>query len=499
MKPLDKYNEALLAKTHPADWQNPKPNGRYNLVVIGAGTAGLVTAAGAAGLGAKVALIERGQMGGDCLNYGCVPSKALIKSASVAAAARRAGDYGVRVPDGVDVDFAAVMERMRRLRAEISHNDSAPRFRDLGVDVFLGEGRFVDGETIEVAGERLRFKKAVIATGTRAAVPQIDGLNEAGYLTNETLFDLTERPKRLLVLGGGPIGCEMAQAFQRLGAQVHLIERGTMILPREDRDAAMIVKQSMERDGVQFHLEARTTRVEVLGDTKRVHLEHEGKASYLDVDAILVAVGRTPNLEILNLEAAQVKYGRQGVEVDDRLQTTNKRIFAAGDCCMKYKFTHAADFAARTVIQNALFKGRKKLSGLTMPWCTYTDPEIAHVGLSEAEAAEQGIAIDTFTVDMSDVDRAILEGETEGLFKVHVAKGRDTVLGATLVSAHAGESISEVTMAMAHEIGLGKMASVIHPYPTQADAIRKAGDLYNRTRLTPKVAKLFAWWMKMQR
>jgi len=503
--PMDPYNQELVSNVHPPDWSNPEPAKRYNLVVLGAGTAGLVTAAGAAGLGAKVALVERHLMGGDCLNVGCVPSKAIIHSARVRAEVRDAARNGIHVPEGTEVDFGAVMERMRRLRSHISRHDSFQRFSNLGIDVFLGEPRFTGGDTVSVEGKTLRFKKAVLATGARAFEPPVEGLAEAGFLTNETVFSLTERPEHLLVVGAGPIGCEMAQTFRRLGSQVTLLEMTDQILTREDPDAARIVSDSLEKDGVRFLFESKMTRVSRNGSKKIVHVQRNGKEETLEVDEILIGAGRVPNVEGLDLESVGVEYDpRQGVVVDDSLRTTNPRIYAAGDICSRYKFTHTADFAARIVIQNALFAdflriGRKKFSALTIPWCTYTDPEIAHVGLYERDAQEKGIPVETFQIPMSDVDRAIVEEETEGLIKIHVKKGKGTILGGTIVARHAGEMISELTLAIVGKIGLGTLAGVIHPYPTQAEIIRKAGDAYNRTRLTPKVARILSWLMAIQR
>ncbi len=502
VSPLDAFNEDLMAQVRPPAWVNPEPQPRYNLVVIGAGTAGLVSAAGAAGLGAKVALVERHLLGGDCLNYGCVPSKAIIRSSKVYADIRDAGQFGLKLAAAPEVDFAAVMERMRRLRAGLSHHDSAQRFRDLGVDVFLGAARFSGPDSVLVGGKTLRFQKAVIATGGRAALPPVPGLPEAGYLTNETVFSLTERPARLLVMGGGPIGCELAQAFQRLGCRVTLLHKYPHIMNREDADAAAIIQETFQKEGIGLILNARPLAVTKTGNAKLVRYESEGQKGEIEVDEILIGAGRTPNVEGLNLEAAGVSYeagkGR-GVIVNDRLQTSNPRIFAAGDICLPYQFTHLADFTARLVIQNALFFGRKKLSALTIPWCTYTDPEVAHVGLNEAEAEKRGIPVTTFIKPWGEVDRAILDGEDQGFVKIHVQKGADRILGATIVARHAGEMISEITAAMVGSIGLGTLAAVIHPYPTQAEAIRQTGDLYNRTKLTPRVKWLFNRFLAWRR
>ncbi len=502
VSPLDPYNEALVANVRPPGWINPDPPPRYNLVVIGAGTAGLVSAAGAAGLGAKVALVERHLMGGDCLNVGCVPSKAVIRSSRVYADIRDAGSFGLKIAGAAAADFAAVMERMRRLRAGISQHDSARRFRDRGVDVFLGQARFTGPDTVAVGGQTLRFKKAVIATGGRAVHPAVPGLPEAGYLTNETVFSLTARPARLLVMGGGPIGCEFSQAFQRLGCQVTLLHKYDRLMNREDVDAVALIQKTLQKDGISLLLNARPLMVTRTETGKLVRYESNGQEGEIEVDEILIGAGRAPNVEGLNLEAAGVQYeagkGR-GVLVNDRLQTTNPNIYAAGDICLPYQFTHLADASARIVIQNALFFGRKKFSTLTIPWCTYPDPEVAHVGLNETAARKQGIEITTFIKPLSEVDRAVVDGEEAGFVKIHVKKGTDKILGATIVARHAGEMISEVTCAMVGQVGLGTLAAVIHPYPTQAEAIRQTGDLYNRTKLTPGVKGLFTRFLAWQR
>lgn len=499
VQPWDAHNQKLVSNVHPSDWKNPAPAPRYNLVVIGGGTAGLVSAIGAAGLGAKVALIEKHLMGGDCLNVGCVPSKAIIRAARQAAGVRDMAEFGVNVPIGTTVDFGKVMERMRRLRADISPHDSAKRFTELGVDVFLGAGKFAGPDTIEVGGQTLRFAKAVIATGARAAAPPIPGLKDVPYLTNETLFTLTELPRRFGIIGAGPIGCEMAQSFARFGSEVLLIEATHGILPREDQDAAAIVKAAMERDGVKLLCCGKDLKLAKSAGGVRLQVESHGKGYDVQVDQLLVAVGRAPNVEGLGLETVGVEFDKKGVKVNDRLQTANPRIYACGDICSPYQFTHAADFMARIVIQNALFKGRAKASSLIIPWATYTSPEIAHVGLYEREAKTQGIEVDTFTQEFSKVDRAILDGETEGFVRVHVRKGTDETVGATVVATHAGELIGELTLAMKGGLGLKTIGATIHPYPTQAEAIRKTGDLYNRTRLTPFVRSLMNRWLAWQR
>jgi pyruvate/2-oxoglutarate dehydrogenase complex dihydrolipoamide dehydrogenase (E3) component len=496
VSPHDIHNSTLVSNVHPPEWENPEPAPQYNLVVIGGGTAGLVTAAGAANLGAKVALVERYLLGGDCLNTGCVPSKSIIRSSRISADLRNSRQFGLRGTETAEVDFPAVMERMRRLRARISFHDSAKRFRDMGVDVFLGEGRFSGPDAVEVSGKILRFKKAVLATGTRPTIPSIPGLSEAGFMTNEAIFSLTELPQSFAVIGGGPIGAELAQAFRRLGSEVTLYHKSFHILNREDRDAAEIVQQAFLREGIRLILDCQVKRVEKKNGKKEILFGCQGSEKVAAVNEILVATGRTPNIEGLNLEAVGVQYdSKAGVKVNDRLQTTNPRIFAAGDVCLKFKFTHSADAAARIVIQNALFWGSKKFSALTVPWCTYTDPEIAHVGMYAGDAKESDIEVEEIKREMKDVDRAITDGEEDGFVKVLLRKGTDKILGATVVARHAGEMISELTLAMVGNIGLKTLGQVIHCYPTQAEAFKQIADTYNRTRLTPPIKRLLARWL----
>jgi pyruvate/2-oxoglutarate dehydrogenase complex dihydrolipoamide dehydrogenase (E3) component len=384
---------------------------------------------------------------------------------------------------------------MRQIRAEISPNDSARRFQKLGVDVFLGQGQFIADDQIEVNSKTLRFKKAVIATGARAAHPKVAGLEEAGFLTNETVFSLSDRPARLAVIGGGPIGSELAQTFQRLGSQVVLFHNKSHILDREDPEAADIIQQIFLNEGIQLVLNAQLERIEKTPSGKVIHYSSNGTPATLIVDEILVGAGRTPNVDGLNLEAVGVKYdARKGVIVNDYLQTTNPKIYAAGDICMDWKFTHAADAAARIVIKNTLFSpfgwGRSKLSSLVMPWSTYTDPEVAQVGKSEAELNLQNIEFDIIKIPLSHVDRAIADGQTNGFVKILHKRGSDQILGATIVAAHAGDLISEITLAIVAKAGLSTLSTVIHPYPTQAEALKKAADTYRRTLLTPRTKTL---------
>lgn len=497
--PQDEHNMKLVENVHPANWKNPEPAPRYNLVVIGGGTAGLVTAGGAASIGAKVALVERHLLGGDCLNVGCVPSKLLIRAARAMGEIKRAKDFGIYVPENVHVDFASVMERLRSVRARISVNDGAESLKKQGVDVFLGDGMFTGRHSLKVDGKILHFKKAVIATGARAAHPPIPGLAESGYLTSETVFSLDTLPKRLAVIGGGPIGCELAQSFSRLGSDVTIVEMMPQFLIMEDPDAAKILSETFQLEGIRVLLNTQVLRVSRNQHEKIIYVKTGDSEDRLIVDAVLVGVGRAPNLEGLNLEAAGVEASKSGVTVNDRLQTTNTNIYGAGDVCMKYKFTHAADAAAKLVIQNALFPGRGKVSALTIPWCTYTDPEIAHVGLYEKDAQKSGIEVETFVKHFHDVDRAIIDGDEEGFVKIHVKKGSDKIVGATIVASHAGEMLSELTLAMVGNLGVKTLANVIHPYPTQADAIKKASGEVYRKLLSPFAKNLLKTWLSWTR
>jgi pyruvate/2-oxoglutarate dehydrogenase complex dihydrolipoamide dehydrogenase (E3) component len=504
ISPMDEYNQKLIANVHPADWANPKPADYYDLVVIGAGTAGLVTAKGAAGLGIglKVAMIEKNLMGGDCLNVGCVPSKCLIRSSRVVADMKDALPFGIQPPDHIQVDFSAVMARMRRIRTQISPVDSAISAKKAGVDVFFGEANFASNNTITVGEQILKFKKAVIASGARAVQPKIEGIEEVGYLTNETVFSLTELPKRLAIIGGGPIGCELAQAFHRLGSQVILFHKGSHLLNKEDSDAAAVVQQAFIKEGIRLVLDCQIQGVTRSSEGKVISFSYNGRPESVVVDQILAGAGRQPNVESLNLEAVGVEYDpKQGVKVNDNLRTTNSKIYGAGDICMNWKFTHAADAAARIVIKNTLFSPfglkQSKLSDLVMPWVTFTDPEIAHVGMYEDEARAKGIDCNTIKVDFDHVDRAMADGETEGFIKILHKRGSDQILGATIVARHGGEMISEVTTAIVGNLGLSKLSTVIHPYPTQADAIKRAADTYRRTLLTPRAKKLLGFLAKL--
>lgn len=494
--PKDAFECTRIADVHPEAWNNPEPTGRYQLVIVGAGPAGLAAAEDAAALGTRVALIERHLIGGTCLNTGCVPSKALIRTASVYAGMRDAARYGAQVPGDIQVDFAAVMERVRRIRSHLTATVSVRRLAASGVDVYFGNVRFNGADKICVNGQQLCFDKALIATGARPDIPAVAGLKEAGFLTNDTVFDLTELPPRLLVLGGGPLGCELAQTFQRLGSRVTIVQDQPLFLAREERDAAQILSDAFAREGVEVRLNTTATEVRMEGSRKLVDLVSADYHSTIQVDAILAGAGRRPNVQGLDLEAAGVDYHeRDGIAVDDYLCTSNPQIYAAGDVCLEDKYTDIAEESARIVVRNALLGRRERLSKLVIPWCTYTDPEIAHVGIYVREANRQGIPVKTFTVPMHESDRAITDSEESGFVKIHVREGSDRILGATIVARHAGDMINEITLAMVADIGLRTLARVIHAYPTKTEAIRQAAMAYNRTRLTPRILRRLRGWL----
>lgn len=480
--PRDAAEHARLHQLRPDNWCNPTPAARYDLVILGGGTTGLVAAHAAAALGVTVALVERHLLGGNCLNIGCVPSKALIRTSRLYAEMRNAEQFGAQSPADIRVDFAAVMQRMRDIRARLGRTSSVHELAAAGVDVFFGGARFIGSDALQLDGLTLRFRKALIATGAQPDIPSIDGLDAAGYFTNANVFDLTELPRRLLVIGGGPLGCEMAQAFSRFGARTTIVQHWPLFLPREERDAAQILSDAFERDGIEVRLNTEVVSVRVKDGAKLVDLVSDGYHSTIAVDAILTGTGRVPSVDGLGLEAAGVNFDRDhGVHVDDFLRTSNRRIHAAGDVCLEHKFNDMADVTARMAVHNALRRGRQRLSDLTIPWCTYTDPEVAHVGMYVRQARERDIPVKTFTILMHDVDRAVADSEETGFVKIHVREGSDRILGATIVARHAGEMIGEITLAMVAGIGLRTLSRVMHPYPTQAQAITMAADACRRS------------------
>ncbi len=479
---------ALKENLDPANWTPPSFIGKYDLLILGGGPAGIAAARAATRLGGKVGLIERHRIGGDSLNAGSVPSKAIARTGRLYADMREAGKYGGQIPPALPFDYPTAMARVTRIQSRLSRAVSASRLNELGIDVYFGAARFTSPGTISVAGKELHFCKALIATGSRASTPDIPGISEAGYLTNENIFALRECPRRLLVIGGGPLGCELAQAYRRFGSRVVLAQDDPMFLPNEERDAAQLLSDALAHDGVEIHLNTTVVAVRSAGSDKVADLVTAGQKFSVTVDQILVGVGRAPNVEGLELEAAGVAFDlKSGIAVDDFLKTRNRKIYAAGDVCMGYKFTHAAEASAHIAVRNALVSSGARLSATTIPWCTYTDPEIAHVGLYVREARERSILVRTFTILMSDVDRAVIDGEEDGFVKLHVRQGSDRILGATVVARHAGEMINGISLAITAGIGLRTFAKVIHAYPTQAEAIRMAAEAFRRTQMSASI------------
>ncbi|MFS8063917.1 MAG: mercuric reductase [Luteimonas sp.] len=471
----------LQENLRPPQWRNPQPAPRYGLVVVGGGPAGLNAARIAVETGVRVALVERELIGGDCLNFGCEPSKALIRTTRLYAEMREAPRYGAEVPFGIEVDFPAAMQRVIALRARLSRGESAHALCESGIDVFFGQARFTDVDSLEVDGLPLRFEKALIATGGRPDIPAIPGLEDVGYYTNESIFEIGALPSRLLVIGGGPLGCELAQVFCRFGSKTIIVQDMPLFLPKEERDAAQILSVSFARDGIEVRLNTQVTSIGRVDGEIRAELLSDDYRSSVAVDAVLIGTGRLPRIDGMDLVAAGIEHDAvSGIHVDDFLCSSNPRVYAAGDACLRDMFTHAAGASAQVAIDNALLGGRRRLSGLVMPWCTYTDPEIAHVGVYVRDAMEQAIAVSTFTVPLHTVDRAVIDGEDTGFVKIHVADGSDRILGATIVARHAGEMISQITQAMVADTGMRTLAQVIHPYPTQAAAIGAAAKAWCR-------------------
>lgn len=482
LRPQHPADRQTLRTGHPPDWQAPDGVAVYDLVVIGGGPAGETAAFAAAGQGHTVALAERHLLGGTCVNYGCTPSKAFLRSARAVHEAGRGDVFGFRQTGPVTADFGAVMDRARRMRAFSSDGGSAQAIAEAGVHVFLGDAKFTGKDAVEVGGRRLRFRAALIATGSRSAAPPVEGLADAGYLTNETVFDLTELPRRLVVLGGGPLGCEFAQAFRRLGSEVHLVSRGGELLPKDAPEASGVLLRRLVAEGVRLHFDSEAVRVTKTGDARRLTVKSGRGQVDLECDAVLVGVGRTPNLGGLGLDAAGVKYSDSGIEADEHLRTSNPAIYAAGDVASPEKYTHAAEALAKLAVANALGGGRKKAADLVIPHCTYTDPEVAHVGLIPAEARRRGVEIDTFRMDLGKVGRAVYDGEEDGFGAVYTRKGTGEVVGATLVSAHAGETITELTLLITLKLPLEALAETIHCFPTQAEVFHKIAAEYVKTK-----------------
>lgn len=460
----------------------------YDLTVIGAGTAGLVTAAGAASLGAKVALIEKDRLGGECLYTGCVPSKALIESAKLLARMRRAQEFGLH-PAEPSFDFLAVMDRMRRVIAEVGKHDRPERFQDLGVSISHGEARFLSPHEVRVDSRTLTTRKAVIATGSRTAIPPIEGLEETGFLDHVSAFQLTRLPRSIVILGGGPIGVEFAQVFARFGVRVVVLEVVGQLLPREDPEIGQLLEEILVDEGIEVYNCTKAFRVEKTNTGKRIYgacvistHEHFKQPCHFDVEEIFIATGRQPNVEGLDLENAGVETNRQGVVVSDGLRTTADNIWAAGDITGKYLFTHVAEYQGRLAVGNALFPLRRKADYRVVPWTTFTDPEVARVGLTEAEARERYGEIRVYRYAFGDLDRAIIDGEGKGFAKV-VCAPQGKIVGAHLIGPHAGEVIQEVVLALKVGAKIQALSQTIHPYPTLTEVVRRTADAYYREKL----------------
>ena len=448
-------------------------------------------------MGAAVALVEKHRLGGDCLNTGCVPSKALLSSAAVAAVLSKTSAYGISA-NPAEISTHQVMEWMWRVRAGLAAHDSAKRFQELGVDVFFGSAHFSSSQTVQVAGADLHFAKAIIATGSRPALPDIQGLSECAYWTSETFFEVPKLPARLAIIGAGPMGCELAQALARLGVEVHLLNRQPRPLPREIPEAPELVARSLARDGVQCWWPITNLHVAQNGSQVSLHFATGDRKHTLHEAELLLATGRSPNVQSLGLEMAGVEFSEKGIRVDDYLRTTNPRVFAAGDVCLPYHFTHVADQTARLAVQNALFPIRRRWTSLVIPWCTYTDPEVAHTGWSPTEARRHGVEVETVEEPLA-VDKAVLDGRAEGFLRLYLQQGRDRLLGATVVGPAAGELASELTLAIQNGIGLKKLGDMIRPYPTYSEIIRRAADQWRRKKLTPAARKLLSSWFRAAR
>ena len=471
-----------------ADWKRPERFDQ-NMVVIGAGSGGLVSSYIAAAVKAKVTLIEREKMGGDCLNTGCVPSKALIRAAHAMTEISRAQEFGITTGKP-EVDFEQVMARVQNVIAKIEPHDSIERYSQLGVNCVTGAANIISPWEVEVNGKRITTRNIVIATGARPLVPNIPGLNKVNYLTSDSIWSLTEQPKRLLVLGGGPIGCELAQSFSRLGSEVTLVEMAEQLLIREDQEASELVKESMQDDGVNILLAHKAMRFEsVTADdgatVQRAYLDFNNeKQVVIQFDAVLVALGRVANVQGFGLEKLGIGTTERGtVQVNEYLQTQFPNIFAVGDVAGPFQLTHAAAHQAWYAAVNGLFGQFKKFKAdySVLPAATYTSPELARVGMNEKEAIAQGIDYEVVTYGINDLDRAITDGEDHGFIKVITPKGKDKILGATIVGKGGGELLAEFTLAMRHGLGLNKILATIHPYPTMSEAVKYTAGVWKQS------------------
>ncbi len=470
-----------------------------DLIVIGGGAGGLVVASIASQLGLATTLIEaEEQLGGDCLHYGCVPSKALLHAARVAMQVRTAGHFGLEARlEPVRLD--AVMGHVAAVINDLQRHDDPDRFRAYGCEVLFGRARFSGPDTVEVNGRSLSARRFVLATGSSAFVPPLPGLAEAGFLTNREIFSLKTLPPRLAVIGGGPIGIELAQAFARLGSRVTVIQRGARILPREDADMAEALQQVLMAEGIEFCCDTEVEQVTLQDGVRLLQCRVGNESRQICAEEILVAAGRTPNVQGLGLEQAGVAFDQRGVTVDNHLRSSNPRIYACGDVCGPYQFTHMAEYQAGVVIANAVFRWPKRVDYAVVPWVTYSDPELARVGLSEAEARQQGLAVEVLRFDFAANDRAVMEGAPQGFVKLLVRRGSrwrggGRIVGAAILGSHGGELLHELVLAMQSGARIGTVAATIHAYPTRAQILRRAA---NRRYADALFSPLSRWLVRL--
>jgi len=490
----DVHNNRMVALVRTAGRALMPKHDRYDLIAIGGGTGGLVATSGAAILGLRVALIESSLLGGDCLVSGCVPSKALLHAGRVAHDARHAGRVGVTTT--VEVDGQRVMSWVRQIRSEIANDDSVETLTGRGIDVVAGRARFTSPRSVEVDGKALAFKRAIVATGAKAVVPLIRGLADVDPLTHESFFELETLPRRVVVLGGGPIGCELSQALARLGTTVTLLQRGERLLPRDDPEAGALLETVLRAEGVDVR--CGTEASSFARDGEDVVVETSA-GEPLRTDRVLVAAGRRPIVEDLGLDLAGVEHGRRGIKVDRFQRTSNSRVYAVGDVAVGPQFTHAAWAQAEYATLNALFPARLDAAARVMPYVTYTDPEVAHVGLSPSALAELGDGVRTLRTSWHDNDRAHTDDEQHGFAKVHLRGSSDRILAATAVGRGAGELIGHIAFAMTAGLGLTKVGRTIHPYPTRSEVWRTLAYDYQTQRVGPFARRAAAWWVRWLR